>query len=313
MLRCNVIRIGFITAVIMLSAHSLSLSQKADAPQMPSGEALLVMRFAPGKWYHEVQGDVREIVTTQFRLTKKDGKLIETRINSKTVSFDRRGFQTEEVEGEEGRTLWKYDAQGKVVEMNMSLSGVPFAREVYHYDFRQRKITVETYFWGGDRLRSREVSTFDEKWNEVRKESESFGEDGKATEQEKHVVIYKTRYDSKGRAIVSTIGGEDDSISHKFTNEYADSDYLVKSISYEYDQASGALISKSVNTYDGRGHLLTSLNYDPRGRLLRRESYTREFDAKGNWITEKQTTWANDGSGAPGSFTRVKRRKITFY
>jgi hypothetical protein len=313
MIRCRITRIGFIITVIMLSARPGSLSQSINAPPTPPEGELLVLKFSPGRWRHEVEGEVRAIETIEFRTERKNGRLIEIRGTSRISYFDRRGFETEMIEGEEARTVWKYDARGRPSEMSMSLAGVLLMREVYQFDFNQRKIAVEVYNFLGDRLSSREISFFDERWNETRKETEYFGDSGDSKPR-KEVVIYTRTYDSKGRVTSSTVGREDGSILHRFTEEYDKaSNRLVKSVSYQYDESSGSLLSKGVNTYDERGYLLEGLYYDSRGRLLRRESYMREFDQRGNWITERNVTWADDRVGPPGSFTLIKRRKITFY
>jgi hypothetical protein len=314
MIRCGITRIGFIIIATMLSAHSIALSQNESAPRTPSGEDLLVMRFAPGKWFHEVQGDVRSIETVEIASARKNNKWAENRSSPKIVYFDRRGFATEAIEGEEGRTVWKYDAQGRVSEMSLSLGGEPLAREVYHYNLAQRKVTVDTYYFGSDKPRFRETAIFDERWNERRKETEYFDEPGGNSQPRKEVVVYNLTYDAKGRQIASTIGNEKGAISHRFTTEYAsDSNRLVKTTGYQYDAGSGALLSKYVSLYDKAGYQAAYMYYDPRGRLLRRETYTREFDARGNWITETRVMWANDQGGAPSSSTFIKRRKITFY
>jgi hypothetical protein len=87
---------------------------------------------------------------------------------------------------------------------------------------------------------------------------------------------------------------------------------LIKSVHYEYDAATATLISKSVNTYEKGGLLQTYSYYDPRGRLLRQETMTRELDERGNWITERRETRVYN-EGPPRSFTFIKRRKITYY
>ena len=313
MIRCGVTRIGFIIIALVLSAHPCSPSKSAAIRQTLPEAELLVIKFSPGKWGHEVQGEVRSVETLEFRAETKNGQVLETRTGSRISYFDRRGFETEMIEDEEARMVWKYDARGRPSEMSMSLSGALLMREVYRFDLAQRKVTTDVYTFGSDRLQSREVSFFDEHWNETRKETEYFEPNGDSKPR-REVVIYTQTYDPKGRVIASTIRRADGVIIHRFTEEYDQaSNRLVKSGSYEYDESRGALLSKSLNTYDARGNLLEGLYYDFSGRLLRRESYTREFDARGNWITERHVTFTYDRASAPGSFTFVKRRKITFY
>lgn len=287
------------------------LPTPANAPQLPVPD-VIASRFAPGRWMQDLLGDVRSVETTEFRLERKGGRAVEMRINSQTAYFDRKGFETEVVDGEEGKTVWTYDALGRPAEMIISLGGYPFSRNVISYDVEQRKVTVTTYLFDRTKPRMREVSTFDEQWREIRKETETFEDGDLGAEPDKMVVVYRNTYDAKGRTVTSTIGGEDGSTSHKFTTEYDERDRVVKSFSYEYDEKSGQLLSKSVNTYDARGDLSLTMEYDPRGRLVRRETYTREYDRRGNWITQRHVVWSNDQSGT-GASTYIKRRKITYY
>lgn len=301
-------------AGLLLFLHPTALSQVTSAPQ--SQEALpadiLILKLSPGKWSHEVKGEVRSIETVQLRPEIRNGQPVETPLSSQTVYFDRRGFETETIESGEARTIWKYDTEGRPSEMTMVLEGASFMRLVYHYDLKQRKVTTETYAFGSDELHSREISTFDERWNEIRMEREFFTEAGDSRPR-KEVTLYTLTYDSKGRVIASTIENESGATSHRFTEEYDASNRLIKSVSLEYNETSGKILSRTVNTYDGQGNLVSGLNYNSLGSLQRRESYTREFDARGNWITERRTTWANVGPGGPYTFTIIKRRRITFY
>ncbi len=305
----RITRTACIILLASLAAGVIAHTQTARAPQSAPAPDPMVAKFAPARWWHDLRGEVREIETIEYRVERKDGRPVEARVNSQRVSFDRKGFETEIIDGEEGRMAFVYDEQGRLREMTMSLAGVLLARDVYSYDLQQRKVTTEAYAFGSTRPRWREVSTFDNRWNETRKERETFPDD-KAARPEKDVVIYSNIYDAKGRVVASTVGGEDGSVSHRFTTEYDDNNRVVKSYSSSYDEKSGQLLSKHVNTYDERGLVLTILTYDPRGRLVRRETYTREFDQRGNWITQRMVAQENDQSG---TFTYIKRRKITYY
>ncbi len=303
----------FIIAVALVLVSPATLSQNASSKQTPSGAELLLMKLAPGKWAHDVEGDVRSIETVEYRLEKKGGQMVETRTGSTKVSyFDRRGFETESVQDGEDKIEWKYDAEGRLTEMIMTMGGAPFSRELYRYDLERRRVTAETYLFGSDKLHMREVSIFDERWNETRKETERFG-DGVNQQPGKEIVVYNLAYDSKGRVIASSIADERGHVSYKFEEEFDDSNRLIKSISYQYDEGSGALLTKSVNTYEKSGLLETYTEYDSRGRLLRRETRTRERDARGNWITERQTVWDYDKGSNTEPYTFIKRRKITYY
>ena len=91
----------------LLAAGSIAHSQTARAPQnalapSPATDPM-VAKFAPGRWWHDLRGEVREIETIEYRVERKEGRPVEARVNSQRVSFDRKGFETEIIDGEEGR------------------------------------------------------------------------------------------------------------------------------------------------------------------------------------------------------------------
>jgi YD repeat-containing protein len=238
--------------------------------------------------------------------------MVEARTGSTKISyFDRRGFETKEIEDGEGRTLWKYDARGRVTEMTMWFNRTFVSRAVYTYDLEQRRVTVETYLFGLDKPSTREVSIFDSRWNEVRKETERFDYD-ESQQPTRDVVVYNLTYDSKGRVTASSISNEQGALRYKSMEEYDDSNRLIKSINYQYDAATATPITKSIGTYEKGGLRRTYSQYNSGGQLLMRETRTRELDEHGNWITERQATTLYDQSPQL-SFTLIKRRRITFY
>lgn len=312
MFRVRGITIAFIIAAALFLASPAALSQNATPAQTQASPDLLMMKLNPNKWFYEVDGEVRSIETTEYRLEKKNGQVVETPYNgTKTLYFDRRGFETEAVEGVEGRIVWKYDARGRLAEMVMWLGGAPFARDVYTYDIEHRRVTVESYYFGNDKPLLRAVSIFDERWNETRQETERFG-DGKNSQPSREVVVYNLTYDSRGRVVASGIADERGAISYRFTSEFDDSNRIVKSVSYQYDAATATLLNRSVNTYEKGGLLQTYTQYDSRGKLLLQETTTRETDARGNWVTERRVMQLYE-EGAPRSYTLIKRRKIIYY
>lgn len=296
-------------AALALSAHSLAYAQKAsELPQQPITD-ILVMKVSPGRWWYDLRGNVRSVESVMVKLEEKDGQMRETQVISHTFYFDRRGLETETIDSKEGRTLNKYDAQGKVLEMNMSLAGVPHLRHVYRYDIPRRKVTTEIYYFGSDGLYGRDVTLYDEHWNELRSESESVRNNVDEPPY-KEVVIYTNTYDSKGRLTGLAVRREGRAINYSLVDEYDASGRLVKSTHCVYDDSSGALTSKSLLSYDRRSYLISGLRYDGRGRLTRRDTYTREFDQRGNWINETRVSRSNEETG---SFTLITRRKLTYY
>lgn len=298
-----------LTLALLCGAQG-SVAQNSSRQPAPADP--VVLKLAPGRWIYDVQGDVRSIETREFRLEKRDGRMVETPTGGPKISyFDRRGFETEATEADEGRIVWKYDAVGRPAEMITWLAGVPLARDVYLYDMERRTITTESYYFGSAKLTMREVATFDARWNQTRKETVHFDVDGQGT-QSREVYIYNVTYDARGRVVASSVTDERGALTFRDTQEYDDANRLVKSVYYEYDANSSRLISKSVGAYDGGGLLESYSHYDAGGRLVWREETTRERDARGNWITERRVT-TEFTAGVARSSTLITRRKITFY
>ena len=64
--------------------------------------------------------------------------------------------------------------------------------------------------------------------------------------------------------------------------------------------------------YDDRGNLTKVEIYDGAGKLIFKETYEYEFDTRGNWITERNQSWAADPCLGIASTTTI-RRKIAYY
>lgn len=299
-----------LTLALLCGAHP-SFEQNPAKP--PAGERLLAMKLAPGKWIYDVKGMVRSIETREYRLEKRGDRMVETETSGpKTTYFDRRGFETEFVEADESKIVWKYDAGGRPTETTMWLAGVPLSRDVYSYDMERRTVTTESYHYAGEKLVLRAVATFDERWNQTRKEMVHFDVDGKG-KRTQEVYIYHLTYDARGRVVARCITNGRGALTFMETQRYDDSNYIVKSVYYEYDAASSKLVSRSVGAYDRSGLSESYSHYDALGRLLWREETTRELDARGNWIMERRVTTEYKEDDAPRSFTLINRRRITFY
>lgn len=305
--------IAFILAAALSLAHpAAAFSQTGPGIQNRPGLDLMLLKLSPNRWLHEIEGEAASVEIREYRLEMRNGQAVEVPYGgAKTFSFDRRGLETESFQEGEGRMVLKYDAQGRLSEMIMWLEDAPFTRDLYTYDIERRRVTTESYYFGSEKPLLRTVSVFDEHWNEVRKETLRFDE-GKNAPSGRDVVVYKLTYDSRGRVTATSITDERGALSHRLTSEFDDSNQIIKSTTYDYDAATGRLLTRSVDTYERKGLVQTHSHYDSRGRLLRRETATRERDAKGNWIMEKRVTELYE-QGAPGSFTTIKRRKITYY
>jgi hypothetical protein len=296
-------------AVLMLCANSTAEGVRVLRQQQKPSDKLLMTVLSPGKWHFDLHGKVRSLEILTIKLEPPEGQMKESSAISTTHYFDERGLETEMIDSQGGRTLNKYDAGGRITEMSMSLRGEPHMRYLYTYDLSQRKVTTEMYYFGQDGSHTRYVAFYDEHWYESRTVSESVKNNADEPPS-KEVVIYTNSYDSKGRLTGLTVRREGVRINYRIMDEYGASGQIVKSTSYVYDESSGALTSKTVRSYDRRGLMSTVLHYDGQESLTRSDTYAREFDARGNWITEKRVSRDKNETV---SFAFVTQRKITYY
>jgi YD repeat-containing protein len=64
--------------------------------------------------------------------------------------------------------------------------------------------------------------------------------------------------------------------------------------------------------YDDKGNPTKFETYDGAGKLIFKETYEYEFDSRGNWITERDRSWAADTHSGIAPTTTI-RRKIAYY
>ncbi|HEX7174649.1 MAG TPA: hypothetical protein VF240_05140 [Pyrinomonadaceae bacterium] len=287
--------------VSLLRAHAVCAQEGAHA-----------RGAVPDKLWQGLQGPVKTVRTEEFRVEMKDGREVSRRVNTKTDNYDAKGFMTESFDGDEpeaARFVYRQDVRGRPVETTLYLGGLRFGRDTHSYEASGRRVESHSYDSGG-RLRKREVTTLDERGNDVRREIEHFDEDGKLT-GEKSVLVYAYTYDVGGRLTESTSGDERGRLSDKYVSVYDASGRRTASTTYSYDQQSRALLTKTVFAYDARGDTVTVHAYDPRGALIYREAHAYEYDARGSWVTERRTTWHTEH--APASVTLIRRRTISYY
>jgi|GEM_PF-6805012 len=77
-----------------------------------------------------------------------------------------------------------------------------------------------------------------------------------------------------------------------------------------YD-ADGVLKSKIVTTVDQKGEWVERATYDGERKLRKKESWEREYDARGNWIKQVTSKW--NPQTEKSEPTQVRYRSITYY
>jgi hypothetical protein len=110
-----------------------------------------------------------------------------------------------------------------------------------------------------------------------------------------------------GEKYESSVYNLDGSLSEK-TVLVADGKGRVERREYKAD---GSLLARFVDTRDSEGFLIEGAEYNADGSIRRNESFTREFDAQGNWIKETKSEWdAKAGILVP---TAISYQVISYY
>lgn len=75
----------------------------------------------------------------------------------------------------------------------------------------------------------------------------------------------------------------------------------------------GFVVRKKVLTYDAQGHTSEETEYEADGSIVHKQTYTREYDAQGNWIKETIFAYINSsGQEKPREATVVTYRTISY-
>ena len=79
----------------------------------------------------------------------------------------------------------------------------------------------------------------------------------------------------------------------------------------QFYDAEGVLKSKIVTTIDHKGEWVERASYDGDGKLVKKDSYERTYDAQRNWIKQVVSKWnPQTGNSEP---TEVHYRTITYF
>ena len=89
----------------------------------------------------------------------------------------------------------------------------------------------------------------------------------------------------QGEKIESSVYNEDGSLAEKRVIVGVGK---ANSERWEY-KSDGSLLARFVDLRDSEGFLIESAEYNAEGSILRKETFTREFDAQKNWIKETKS------------------------
>ncbi len=104
----------------------------------------------------------------------------------------------------------------------------------------------------------------------------------------------------QGEKIESTVYNVDGSLEEK-TLVVSDGNGRLERFEYKADRS---LLARFVDKRDSEGFLIEGAEYNVDGSIRRKETFSREFDAQGNWIKETKSVWdAKAGTLVPAVIT----------
>ena len=251
-------------------------------------------------------GPVRSVRIERASFSKKGNDYVEgPRVLAKTINVD----------PEWRRLEWRYhnpdgsvlranvvnlDADGDQTEVSENDGEGGLVRKiVYIYDDRKRLNEYLIYKSDG---------TLQYRWVATRPvpgkvEISTYNGDGSFRDRAVNTFAFAT----PGEKMESSVYNLDGSLSQK-TVVVADGKRRVERWEYKSD---GSLLARFVDTRDREGFLIEIVEYNEDSSIRRKETFTREFDAQGNWIKETKSEWdTKAGTFVP---TAVSYQTITYY
>ena len=258
-------------------------------------------RIGPG-----LTGQVRSVRIERASFSKKGDDYLEgSRVLAETINLDPHWRRLE----------WKYhNPDGSVLRANVVIldadgyqtevsendgEGGLVRKIVYIYDDRKRLNEYLTYKSDG---------TLQYRWVATRPvpgkvEISTYNGDGSFRDR----AVNSFAFGKPGEQLESSVYNLDGSLSQK-TVLGADGKGRVERWEYKSD---GSLLARFVDTRDSEGFLIEGVEYNVDSSIRRKETFTREFDAQGNWIKETKSEWdAKAGSLVP---TAISYQIITYY
>jgi hypothetical protein len=241
-------------------------------------------------------------------LTNDDNQSVESpRVLTQTASFDERGNATESsVFNRDGSVKFKYgwntsyDAKGREAErIFLDANGARTMRSVSRYDEKGRRIEI-TFIANNGRINHVESFVYD-----------TAGRLGQETHRNAEGTVRNLQtysYDSKGRRTEWIIYRPDGVPEQRTNSSFDDKGREIGLTVYRSD---GSIALSETRRYDDQGNLRERLRQRD-AVLVSRETFSYEFDARGNWI-KRQIARETLRDGMSQKEIEVNYRTLTYY
>lgn len=261
---------------------------------------------------HGGQDMVQTVRSRTVKLSIKDGKIVEEPKSPPAMSvYDIKGHKTEEIfynyDGSlSARTVLVYDPSGMVIQhLKFDANNSLVSKTIYDRNTDDQRLEKSSYD-SNNRLFERSISLYEKRGDHavtsifdadsrlLTKTVEFF--DGKGRETEIFICHRKSADDKRarnnddetiaasansGQVNVSICG--DMNLAGKVVINYNDDKHSIEHLVYTAD---GLLTAKKVNIKDSFGEIVEIADYTADGKLINKETFTREFDSHGNWIEQ---------------------------
>ena len=253
-------------------------------------------------------GPVRTVRVETALVSNVSGQLVEgKRVLTHTTSFDEKGNTTGQdvfkPDGSPERKLaWghAYDAKGRETETTfLNAQGALTARAVYVYDGRGRKVEATFYAPNGE-VNHVEKFDYDDKGRLTG--VAHLSQDGTIRNTQTYT------YDADGRPTEWSIRTPDGALYQRNVHTYDEKGRETEWVIYRGD-GTPSVGQKFV--YDEKGHVTESLSYG-NGVQFGHETYTYEYDARGNWV-KRRVVGESLKDGTTRTQIEVNYRTITYY
>jgi hypothetical protein len=253
-------------------------------------------------------GPVRSVRVETARVSNVSGRPDEgERVLTNLSSFDEKGNATGQSvfspDGSPNRKLgWGYtfDAKGRVSERTfLNAEGALTSRAVSAYDEKGRRVEM-TFYNPSGAVNHVQKFDYDGKGRMVREVH--LNPDGTIRDTSDYT------YDADGRPAEWIIYKPDGTLSQRKVSTYDEKGRETGWVIYRGDGAPGLGQRRG---YDDRGNVIENLRYG-NGVLVGRETFTYEFDARGNWV-KRRTVKETVKEGISRTDTEVSYRTITYY
>ena len=251
-------------------------------------------------------GPIRSVRIERANFSKKGTDYVEgSRVLAETILLDPQWRRLERrYHNPDGSVLRAnvvtLDADGDQIEVSENNGEGGLIRKiVFSYDDRKRLNEYLTYKSDGT-LQFRWVAT---RLVPGKVEISNYNGDGSFRDR----AVNTFAFTKPGEKFESSVYNLDGSLAQK-TVFVADGKGRVERWEYKSD---GTLLARFVDTRDGEGFLIEGAEYNADGSIRRKETFTRDFDAQGNWIKETKSEWdAKAGILVP---TAITHQIITYY